>query len=220
MLRDIENIMNYSNDILLVEAIDNDYKLLVAASSDDYHEVKKLLGNGVKDIDKQYNYKYTALAYAMRNGNIDIVQLLLEHGASVDVKYCYSGNILNALMEGVIYRYNTRIIELLLEYVVDINTQDDHGRTALVWAAGYNSTKMVELLLMYGIDPDIVCCCNSTAITDKSRGPRIDEIKILLKYNADINIRDNRGGSALSYMHGNNNAEIRRIADKYNYSEL
>ncbi len=59
-------------------------KLIEAAQRQEIKAVKKLLAAGV-DVDSKNRYGATALFYACDKGNVELVELLLEHGAEVDV---------------------------------------------------------------------------------------------------------------------------------------
>lgn len=49
---------------------------------------------------------------------------------------------------------NWEKVKSLLKDGADPNSQDDRGRTALMWAAGHGSPDVVELLLKKGADPN------------------------------------------------------------------
>lgn len=59
--------------------------LLVAARKSDVAAVKELLAKGA-DVNAKTQYGATPLSYACDRGNLEIVKLLLEHGANVNVK--------------------------------------------------------------------------------------------------------------------------------------
>ena len=116
------------------------------------------------------------------------------------------------LINAVKTRYIKRVRELLDSGVVDVDFQDEYGKTALMFAAagelprvrdsGIHQPDMVELLLEeYGADPDIRDNDGNTALILAARSDRerADIVLLLLEYGADPNIRDNAGKTALMF---------------------
>jgi ankyrin repeat protein len=60
--------------------------IILAASSGNTEEVRRLLGQEDVDINEKDMHGRTALTLASYHGHSETVQLLLEKGASVDVK--------------------------------------------------------------------------------------------------------------------------------------
>lgn len=66
-------------------------ELSAAARRGDAAAVKKLLDEGV-DPDTKFRYGVTALTYACDHGHLDVVKVLLDHGADVNVKDTFYGS--------------------------------------------------------------------------------------------------------------------------------
>jgi ankyrin repeat protein len=60
-------------------------ELSLAARRSDTAKVKELLAKGVS-ANTKFRYGATALAFACDRGHVEIVKLLLEHGAEVNVR--------------------------------------------------------------------------------------------------------------------------------------
>ena len=74
-----------------------------------------------------------------------------------------------------------RVVKLLLEMGVDLNSTDDtHGRSALSWAAGEGHEAVVKQLLRKGTKADLKAI-----------------VKLLLEKGAEVNSKDNGGGTPL-----------------------
>ena len=65
-------------------------QLQEAARKGDAATVKKLLDEGV-DVNTRFRYNATALFYAADHGHVDVVKVLLDHGAAMDVKDTFYG---------------------------------------------------------------------------------------------------------------------------------
>ena len=57
--------------------------LMLACEAEDISAVKKLLGEGNHGINTKNHYHETALMIAAEKGNVELVTLLVEHGANV-----------------------------------------------------------------------------------------------------------------------------------------
>ena len=89
------------------------------------------------------------------------------------------------------------ILKELLINGADINSQDNGGRTALIWASycGYHS--LVKELLKYKPDvnkPDNLGC---TALSFAASNGHTEIVRDLLDHDADINIQNEEGNAAL-----------------------
>jgi ankyrin repeat protein len=91
------------------------------------------------------------LCLAAREGNKTIVDLLLKHGASIDLQSEDRGN--SALMDAVAGAHDGIAGDLLSRgAAVDLQSKD--GQSALVIAVGKNNVSIAEMLLEAGADPD------------------------------------------------------------------
>jgi len=86
-----------------------------------------------------------------RGGHLEVVKLLLEHGADPNVKNRDGKTPLhNAASEG-----HLEVVKLLLERGADPNVKDDDGNTPLHNAAWRGHLEVVKLLLEHGADPNV-----------------------------------------------------------------
>lgn len=85
----------------------------------------------------------TPLMYAARNGNHEILTMLLKAGAIVDAKD-YSGK--TALMFAA-RRGNKDIISILLDYEANVDLQDNGKFTAITWAERFGQKEIADYLM-------------------------------------------------------------------------
>ncbi len=98
-------------------------------------------------------------------------------------------------------------IKKLIEATVDINARDDHGRTALHYAAMIGHKDVVTLLVGIGADVDLTNEYDITPLTEAIDGAYPMEagtdhdqiIKLLVANGADVNAKSDSGTTALHW---------------------
>ena len=96
-----------------------------------------MLDNGT-DLHARDDTGTTVLMYASRGGDAEVVRLLLENGADLDInKQNNTGR--TALIFAADYGFSggeggIEVARLLLENGADVNAQDNNGMTALSFA--------------------------------------------------------------------------------------
>lgn len=130
-------------------------QLLSAIARENIFEISSLLSSGdlVNEMDSQ---GWTPLVRAIEIGNDEIVKLLLENGADVNV-ILYNKNTslhlaVDSAIDGTIQTGGTpgdeptEIIELLVKNGANILAKNAQGESPLEWAKNYHSDKIAELL--------------------------------------------------------------------------
>lgn len=114
--------------------------------------VKLLLNNRHKKVDIHKERKLGLVApivLASAYGNIEIVKMLLKHGANKDHVIPGSQTPLHlACKEG-----HVKVVVELLKYKADFRFQDDKGDCAILLAARYGNADIVRILLDLEDDP-------------------------------------------------------------------
>jgi len=136
---------------------------------------------------------YSALLDACRQGNLESVELLLKHGAKVNLKaYSNKTPILAAINID-----STGIVKALLQKDSSLKNND----RLLISAVKHGNPEMVELLLEQGVDPNKISVSGRNALgvaedrfnfykdNDPLNASKIVEIKKLLKkYGANVGV--------------------------------
>ena len=121
----------------------------------------------------------TSLIYASHNGYIQIVKILLESGANINITDCYGKTpFVHA------YKWNrVKIIKLLLDAGADVDTKYDR-LTILQHACQSNNISIIKLLLKSGADINVTDNCGRTPLRRTCRLKYFEVVKLLLENGA------------------------------------
>jgi ankyrin repeat protein len=120
------------------------YVLLRNAVKDKHTEVAKLLlANGSKVNTINGTSTDTALHFATINGDIQIVEMLVNRGAEINVKNRYGVTPLHSAVESK----KMEIIELLVNEGADVNASNTNGITPMHLALENCSEEIINILL-------------------------------------------------------------------------
>ncbi len=157
---------------------------LMRAVSNGYTKIVELLLQQGANVDIIDIYGHTPLTKAVTNGHTEIVRSLLRNGAGVDTRNetgCTELILTASIVHtGIETAKIAKIAELLLRSGADVDAADNHGHTPLTTAAANGHSKIVELLLDYGADPNQ---------SENTKSPLTFTIRELIKSN-----EDNRAG--------------------------
>jgi ankyrin repeat protein len=90
-------------------------------------ELEDLLALGIHNINEIDNYGHTPLQYAAESGCLEIVKLLLKHGASINDGGRGTGTALHYASRN----NHLEIVRELIKQGADVNDRDIFGRTPL-----------------------------------------------------------------------------------------
>lgn len=146
-------------------------------------------------------YDSSALKYASRLGSKAMVEILLKYRADPNSRSTDGYPILHHAIESK----NTSVVRLLLESGSDVDAQDDWGSTALHLAVHMDTsysrlpdrTECLDVLLAHRPDVDKRDKDGDTALMIAISSGASDIVLRLLRYGADIDIRNQCGVTAL-----------------------
>jgi ankyrin repeat protein len=131
-------------------------------------ELKGAMGKGLVDLNEKDEFGATALQYAISYKNLEVIALLLEHGADVAVQHNDGSTALHIAVESKLPQVAD---ELLKRNPGLVAIADKHGNQPL-WTAAFNPKgdyELVLLLLRYGADPEHRNNVNLTPIDSAKR---------------------------------------------------
>ncbi len=157
------------------------------------NETAEVLLTYKPDVNATNFFGETALLHTLHIGRAGVAELLLAHGANVNLT-AMDSSPLYATMMSCGKRTAPHLTELLLAHGADVNFKSGiGGKTALHWAAMNDLTDCVKQLLAHGANVDAKDWERETPLCHAS--PEVMEL--LLSHGADINSKNKRGQTLL-----------------------
>jgi ankyrin repeat protein len=166
--------------------------------------VEHLIATHPQDVNDRGGHHTTPLHAAIAKGNLDVMMLLLEHGADVAaVKWAEHTPLYEASK-----RRRLDMMSLLLDHHADVNSLSKGGRSALCDASFEGDLEVARVLLQRGADADIGDNGDWTPLIAASRNGHPDVIRLLLQNGASVDSRNNPGRTALELASGDGNLDV------------
>ncbi|KAG0637297.1 hypothetical protein HOY80DRAFT_282782 [Tuber brumale] len=135
----------------------------------------------------------SALHIAVKLNFTDIAQILISHGAKVNVQVGEYGTILNT----AVARGAERMVEILLDAGADLSEAPTRYGNALVLAVAMHKNVIAELLLSRGADIHAQCGAFGNVLSVAARGGDAYMVEMLLERGAEVNSIGGFFGTAL-----------------------
>ncbi|CAH1791761.1 unnamed protein product [Owenia fusiformis] len=166
--------------------------------------LKILIQNGA-DFEACDEGGNTALLHACHDGNTEVAEVLVKHGADVNctdilwrtpLMLCQNGNL----------------CQLLLDHKADIEATDDDGNTALLHACDEGDPEVAEVLIKHRANTN---CSDSKRKTPLMYCQSGNICKLLLDHKADTEACDHYGNTALLLACSEGSNEVAEVLIKH-----
>ncbi|KAH9567573.1 hypothetical protein CY35_03G033900 [Sphagnum magellanicum] len=134
-------------------------------------------------VDIRDNDGDTPLLHAARQGHFSTAQCLLNHGADPSATSNENGP---SALHHAAGTGEVELMRVLLEKGVEVDCSSDAG-PPLIWAAGHEHIRAVEILLDHGANPNATTDDEVTPLLTAAAAGSSEIVELLIKKGADVN---------------------------------
>ena len=155
-----------------------------------------------------------SICAASRNGNIDVVRSLLDHGSDIEQKDSDRRTPLAlASRDGQL-----EMAKLLIERGAYVDSREPEGWTPLHLASRYGHFHIVRLLLDHNAEIDARQRNQRTALDLAAYNGHLETVEILIRCGADTNVRNSYGRTPRQEALASGNCRIAELLPKHGSS--
>lgn len=181
--------------------------LLVCAHDKNIEMVKYILSECSVDVDKPDHDGRAPIHAVAKNGNLEILELLLNKGVNVN---SITRESVSPLMIATTFGHR-RMVQYLLREFSDTELSNRQGKTALALAAEYGETKILKDLLNAGANPSPLSMEEGSPLIMAAQEGHLGCIKLIASSSGvDVRRRDKRGRSAFDMAAARGNYAVLR----------
>lgn len=194
-LDDVKRIIENEDGISYAHAYDYSSPLLQATELGSFEIVQYLLKRNYCFIDEGIEETcYSPLMAACKNGYVEIVKMLIQHGADVN-RQLEEDDKQESALTLAIENCHANVVKILLSFGARTDQEKwsyssgwNFRETPLLLAIQQNHIEIVEMLLKYNADVDGMCIINGETHTPLSYAvakKNSEWIQFLLKHGSD-----------------------------------
>jgi Ankyrin repeats (3 copies)/Ankyrin repeats (many copies) len=173
--------------------------------------VEQLIVKHLEHVNAIGGYYMTPAVAALAGRHFELAQVLHRNGSSVDPR----GNVKNSPLHGAAYKGDLEMVQVLLDYGLNVNIQNGLHSTPLDFALRYHAKdldpRVVRLLLDHGADPNVPASDGTTPLHRASRSGRLEIACLLVEHDASVDMRDKLGNTPIDVASGEQHDEIVRL---------
>ena len=125
---------------------------------------------------------------ASQDAELDIIRLLLHHGADTTAKNKFGETPLHKAAR---FGGGTKVMKLLIEHGADVDAETDGLNTPLHYASAYGSLDMVRFLVEHGADISAMTKRRETLLHMASHSTDFEVVRFFVDRGADVNAKTN-----------------------------
>jgi Ankyrin repeats (3 copies)/Ankyrin repeats (many copies) len=144
---------------------------------------------------------------ARHEGHLEVMRLLLEHGADIDAQDRDDEAVLHLASE----HGEVEVVQLLLQHNVKINAEGMAKWTPLHNASRFGHISATRLLLKYGADVNARGRYDNTALILASMSGHLEVVRLLLGHKADVHIQGELSHTACYWATQRGHHEITKL---------
>ena len=169
-------------------------------------------------VNTNGGFYVTPLAAALAGRHFQTAKILHHNGAHLDVRHKYG----DTLLHSPAWYGDVEMVQVLLDYKVNVHTRNDMGRAPLHDAAGGAGVRRirntvqswpdtVHLLLEHGADVNMRALDKSTPLHDAAENGSVEIVRMLLEHGANVRAKDDGGRTPLHIAAAENVKEVVRV---------
>lgn len=196
----LKNNMKYDKQKIVNELVQDVTALFLAAVEGRVNFVHYLIEECNADLEKpgifvvaqdKGRHKVTPLWAAAVSNRLEVVKILLKAGAQVNAL----SDTGSTPVRSACFMTNIDVIKTLIEYGADIHKANKNGGTCLINAV--QSAELCQILLDHGVALNKADMSGNVALHYAVKEGRIDSVRLLLQYGADVHIKNENGDDVL-----------------------
>jgi hypothetical protein len=149
----------------------------------------------------------TALEHAVRNGNREMVQLLLDAGAKVNAPN-EGGEVVLMMLSS---EATSDLVWDLINAGADVNLKDSNDNTALIRISSMDNLEAVKTLIDAGAKVNLQNKQGRSALMEAASAGLVNIVRALVLAGADINATDEDGMTAVTLAADNSHSAVVRF---------
>ena len=163
--------------------------------------VEQLIAKHPQHVNTIGGSYMTSAVAALAGRHFEVAQVLHRNKSSVEPR----GYFENTPLHSAAYYGDLEMVQVLLDYGVDVNSQNSFGYTPLDSASrdGHrNDAGVARLLIAHGADPNSRDVLGFTSLHRASDSGRIEIVRLLIEHGAKVEVKNDRGKTPLDVASG------------------
>ena len=152
-------------------------------------------------VNAIYGYYFTPAVAALARRHFKLAQVLHRNGSSMEPRE----NIKCTPLHLAANNGDLKLVQLLLDYGLDVDSLDEYGNTPLIYASrsGHRrAPSIARLLIERGADPNTRGIVGCTPLHEALEWGRIEIARLLIEHGANVEAKNNCGKTPLDYAEG------------------